>query len=142
MRINNAITTLVGEELEGNQKYWGTLAAPNGFVYWIPSHARRVAKFNPVDKSMTHIGPDFGRNTFSKWSKGAITDSGIIYSLPNVSHRGILKIDTNTNTVTELDALQSSSTTRLLYVDVMGCRSRRMHIHHVPQCSSYNEARY
>ena len=99
--MSNALTTLVGEELEGDEQYWGTLAAPNGFVYWIPSHARRVAKFNPVDKSMTHIGPDFGRNTFSKWSKGAITDRGIIYC-PPYRDRGILKIDTNTDTVTEL----------------------------------------
>ena len=136
----NVISTLVGEELDGGDKYNGTVAAANGYLYGIPYGARRVIKFNPVEKSITHIGPDFGLGW--KWSKGAITDSGIIYSLPNVSHRGILKIDTNTNTVTELDALQSSSTTRLLYVDVMGCRSRRMHIHHVPQCSSYNEARY
>ena len=59
---------------------------------------------NPVDKSFTHIGHDFGRGC--KWHKGAITDNDIIYCPPHVKHRGILKIDTNTDTdtVTELNA--------------------------------------
>ena len=101
--MSNAITTLVGESLEeGLLKWEGTLAAPNGSVYGIPSAARRVAKFNPVDKSITEIGPDFG-DEYGKWSRGAITDSGIIYCPPGGSHRGILKIDTNTDNVTELD---------------------------------------
>ena len=43
--------------------YDGFMAAPNGFLYGIPCSARQVAKFNPVDKSITHIGPDFGDNT-------------------------------------------------------------------------------
>ena len=37
-----------------------------------------------------------------KWLSGAITDSGVIYCVPD-AHRGILKIDTNTDNVTELD---------------------------------------
>ena len=47
MRMDNAISTLVGEELEGRVKWGGTMAAPNGFLYGIPSWASRVAKFNP-----------------------------------------------------------------------------------------------
>ena len=77
-RSNNAITSLVGEDLEEFCEWSGSLAAPNGFVYGIPYNARRVVKFNPVDKSITEIGPDFG-NDECKWSEGAITDSGIIY---------------------------------------------------------------
>ena len=57
---------------------------------------------------MTEIGPDFnfGDNFGDrvKWDRGAITDSGIIYCPPVDSRRrGILKIDTNTDNVTELD---------------------------------------
>ena len=100
--MNNAITTLFGEGVEGECKWIGTLAAPNGSLYGIPFAARRVAKFNPIDKSMTHIGPDFGDAAW-KWSRGAITDSGIIYCPPPADPRGILKIDTNTDNVTELD---------------------------------------
>ena len=58
-------------------------------------------KFNPVNKSMTYIGPDFGDDMM--WCRGAMTDNGIIYCPPYDVDRGILKIDTNTDTVTELD---------------------------------------
>ena len=74
--MDNLITTLVGEELEGDSKWIAPLAAPNGFVYGIPAHARRVVKFNPVDKSFTHVGPDFGDEEW-KWGTGAMNDSGI-----------------------------------------------------------------
>ena len=81
MRMDNAITTLVGEELEGgDEKYGGNLAAPDGCIYGIPVQARQVSKFNPVDRSMTHIGPDFGGGR--KWSSGAMTDNGVIYCPP------------------------------------------------------------
>ena len=101
--MDNLITTLVGEELEGYSKWTAPLAAPNGFVYGIPADARRVVKFNPVDKSFTHIGPDFGDEKW-KWGRGAMTDSGIIYCLPSFNGHGILKIDTNTtDMVTELN---------------------------------------
>ena len=96
--MSDVITTLVGEELEGGGAKWlGTLAAPNGSVYGTPYNARRVAKFETVSKSMTHIGPDFVG--WYKWVSGAITESGIIYCAPH-DDRGILKIDTNTDNVT------------------------------------------
>ena len=99
--IDNAITTLVGKELGGDSKWKGTLAAPNGSLYGIPFSARRVVKFNPIDKSMTHIGPDL--RSIRKWINGAMTDNGVIYCPPCNPRRGILKIDTNTDNVTELN---------------------------------------
>ena len=100
----NAISTLVGNAIEGRIYKWhGALAAANGSIYGIPALARRVLKFNSVDKSMTYIGPDFGGGMGSKWKQGAMTDSGIIYCAPWEADRGILKIDTNTDTVTELN---------------------------------------
>ena len=101
--MSDVITTLVGEEVEGYHKWGGTLAAPNGSVYGIPYHARRVVKFNTIDKSMTLIGPDFGDGYRFKWNEGAISGSGVIYCPPEDNDRGILKIDTNTDDVTELD---------------------------------------
>ena len=103
----NAISTLVGEELNDrlNERqvdrkegkcYVGTIASNNGSLYGI------LVKFNPFDESITHIGPDFGGNI--KWFKGAMADNGIIYCPPYYSSRGILKIDTNTDTVTLLNA--------------------------------------
>ena len=100
--MTHSITNLVGEDLGGDSKWKGTLAAPNGSVYAIPARARRVVKFNPVDKTITHIGPDFGGGE-RKWYRGAMTGSGVIYCPPLNEERGILKIDTNTDTVTELN---------------------------------------
>ena len=105
MRMNNALTTLVGEELEGRNKWGGTMTAPNGSLYGIPhSSTSRVGKFNPIDKSMTHIGPYLGDDSDTMWYQGAMTENGVIYCPPGYDDRGILKIDTNTDTVTELDA--------------------------------------
>ena len=77
----------------------GTLAAPNSFLYGIPLRAR----IDVIDKSMTHIGPDLG-DSERKWWNGAMNDTGVIYCPRSYSERGILKIDTNTDTVTELNA--------------------------------------
>ena len=100
--MTNTLTTLVGEELErGRDKWWATVAAPNGSLYGIPCAARQFVKFNPIDKSTTHIGPDFGGGF--KWLKGAMTNSGIIYCAQFDRDIGILKIDTNTDNDTELD---------------------------------------
>ena len=103
----NALSTLIGEKLERGATFCETLAAPNGSLYGIPFNARRAAKFDPVHKSITHIGPDFGGGG-KKWSKGAMTDCGIIYCSPfycspYAGDHGIVKIDTNTDDVTELD---------------------------------------
>ena len=82
------------------------MAGVDGSIYGIPYQhdAHQVVKFNPVDKSITHIGPDFG-DDLAKWCKDAMAENRIIYCVPLFRH-GILKIDTNTDddtTVTELD---------------------------------------
>ena len=53
-----SLTTLI--EIEGDSKWSSFVDGNNGFLYGIPSNARRVVKFNPLDKSMTEIGPDLG----------------------------------------------------------------------------------
>ena len=78
--MDNAISTLVGEDLEGCHKWCGNVAGVNGSIYGIPSGAHRVAKFNPLDKSIAHIGPDFGDED-GKWIRGAMTENGVIYCL-------------------------------------------------------------
>lgn len=111
MLLTNATQSLVGDELEGSgEKWWGTVAGANGCcLYGIPYDARRVVKFNSVDKSITYIGPDFGDNS-RKWRTGVLAPSnGIIYSFPwsqynqYIQSISILKIDTNTDTVSVLN---------------------------------------
>jgi hypothetical protein len=55
-----SVTTLVGNEFEGEWSFLNSVVGADNCIYGIPARARRVVKFNPVDKSMTEIGPDFG----------------------------------------------------------------------------------
>ena len=56
-----SLTTLIGDEIQVNSDKWSSFVdGKNGFLYGIPSNARRVVKFNPVDKSLTEIVPDLG----------------------------------------------------------------------------------
>ena len=50
----------IGDEMEGDHKWWDFVDGKNGFFYGIPFSARRVVKFNPLDKSLTEIGPGLG----------------------------------------------------------------------------------
>ena len=99
----NAISSLVSEELEELGGWEGTVAAPNGSIYGIPYYARRAVKFNSLDESITRIEPDLSEDDIYKWFRGAMTNNGIIYCPPYDRRRGILRIDTNTDTVTVLD---------------------------------------
>ena len=85
----------------------------NGFFYGIPYNARRVVKFNPLDKSLTEIGPDFGDGGL-KWRCGVRANTGSIYCAPyNTEH--ILKINTNDGTVETLDDVELPETGRYLW---------------------------
>jgi hypothetical protein len=57
----------------------------NGFFYGIPCNARRVVKFNPIDKSLTEIGPDLGDGGL-KWMCGVLANTGSIYCAPYYAH--------------------------------------------------------
>ena len=125
--VNAISTTLVGTELEGEHKYRGIVAAANGSLYGMPYIVLRVVKFDLVDKSITHIGPAFDGVMGMGWARGAITDRGFIYCPPDDEGHGIIKIDSNTDT--------------LGYVGIMCCRSQWVHLLHAFACSSYHEDR-
>jgi hypothetical protein len=67
----SSLTTFIGDEIQaGHHKKWSSFVdGKNGFFYGIPFHARRVVKFNPLDKSLTEIGPDLGA-VGNKWHCG------------------------------------------------------------------------
>ena len=94
MRLgSHAITRLVGNEIQGRDKWSVCVAGRDGWVYGIPWNARRVVKFNPVDDTMITIGPDLGSGRY-KWQAGVLDEKGFIYCAPYFSSH-ILKIDTN-----------------------------------------------
>jgi hypothetical protein len=77
----------------------------------IPLNSRRVVKFNPVDESLTEIGPDLGDER-RKWVCGVLADSGCIFCAPRRA-RQFLKVDTINGTVPLLDAELSEEEHRL-----------------------------
>jgi outer membrane protein assembly factor BamB len=107
----SSLTTLIGEEiqgLEGCDKWSSFVDGGDGFLYGIPYNARRVVKLNPLDKSLTEIGPDLGRGSW-KWACGVRANNNTIYCAPmNADH--ILKIDTIQGTVETLDYVELPET--------------------------------
>jgi hypothetical protein len=103
-------TTLieVGDEIQGHRKWSTFVDGKDGFLYGIPYFARRVVKFNPLDKSFTEIGPDLGDGEM-KWMCGVRANNGRIYCAPfGADH--ILKIDTIQGTVETLDNVELPET--------------------------------
>jgi hypothetical protein len=104
------LTTLIdiGDEIHGFRKWSTFVDGKDGFFYGIPSNARRVVKFNPIDKSFTEIGPDLGDGE-DKWECGVRANNGRIYCAPfGADH--ILKIDTIQGTVETLDNVELPET--------------------------------
>ena len=104
----SSLTTLIGDEIQGRWKWSSFVDGSDGFFYGIPFNARRVMKFNPLDKSFTEIGPDLGDGEH-KWWCGVRANTGSIYCVPcNADH--ILKIDTIQGTVETLDNVELPET--------------------------------
>jgi streptogramin lyase len=104
----SSLTTLIGDETQGNWKWSAFVDGGDGFFYGIPSSARRVVKFNPLDKSLTEIGPDLGEG-YGKWRCGVLANTGSIYCAPYYAQH-ILKINTNDGTVETLDDVELPET--------------------------------
>lgn len=98
-----SIASLIGHRIEGVHKWSGSVTGSDDCIYGIPDGARRVVKFNPVDKSMTEIGPDLGGDDAEKWRGGVLAGNDCIYCAPAYFANRILKIDTTNSTVTLLD---------------------------------------
>jgi hypothetical protein len=104
------LTTLIDidDEIQGYRKWSEFVDGGDGFLYGIPCNARHVVKFNPLDKSMTEIGPDLGYGV-CKWMCGVRANTGDIYCAPfHAEH--ILKINTIDGTVETLDNVELPET--------------------------------
>jgi hypothetical protein len=126
-----SLTTLIGDEIQGDLKWSSFVDGKNGFFYGIPSNARRVVKFNPLDKSLTEIGPDLGEGEF-KWLCGARANTGDIYCAPcNANH--ILKIKTSDGTVETLNDVELPETGEYLWAS--GALATDSNIYYMPSCA-------
>ena len=77
MAESSYLTTLIGHEIEGYSKWSAFVDGGDGFLYGIPSNARRVVKFDPLNKSLTEIRPDLGEGG-DKWSCGVLANNSSI----------------------------------------------------------------
>jgi hypothetical protein len=108
-----SLTTLICDEIQGEWKWSSFVDGKNGFLYGIPFNARRVVKFNPLDKSLTEIGPDLGDGVY-KWRCGVRANTGSIYCAPYCANH-ILKIDPIQGTVETLDDVELPETGNWLW---------------------------
>lgn len=94
------VAKLVGYEIEGHLKWSSCVTGADDCIYGIPCNARRVAKFDPSDKSLVEIGPDLGRAMW-KWQGGVLANDGCIYCLRSGNpDNSVLKIDTVNGNIT------------------------------------------
>jgi hypothetical protein len=126
----SSLTTLIDidDEIQGRVKWLDFVDGEDGFFYGIPYNARRVVKFNPLDKSMTEIGPDLGRGG-AKWKCGVRANTGSIYCAP-FNARYILKINTNDGTVETLDDVELPETSHGLWAS--GALAADNNIYYLP----------
>ena len=129
----SSLTTLIGDEIEGDNKWNAFVDGGDGFFYGIPSHARRVVKFNPLDKSLTEIGPDLGDGEY-KWMCGVRANNSSIYCAPYHSDR-FLKINTNEGTVETLDNVELPETGPGGGLWVSGALASDNNIYYMPYCA-------
>jgi hypothetical protein len=126
--VESYLTTLIGDEIEGYHKWSAFVDGEDGFVYLIPYTARRVGKFNPVDKSFTEIGPDLGGGVM-KWRCGVLANTGSIYCAPHHAEH-ILKINTIDGTVETLDDVELPEAGDDLWAS--GALAADNHIYYMP----------
>ena len=109
----SSLTTLIGDHFQGKFKWLDFVDGKDGFFYGIPCNARRVVKFNPLDKSLTEIGPDLGEGKW-KWMCGVRANTVSIYCASyDADH--ILKIDPIRGTVEILDGVVPPETGSVLW---------------------------
>ena len=130
-----SLTTLIdidtSDRTQGRQKWAAFVDGGDGFLYGIPCDAPRVVKFNPLDKSLTEIGPDFGEGG-EKWLCGVLANTGSIYCAPGDADQ-ILKIDTIQGTVETLDDVELPETGGDLWAS--GALARDNNIYYMPYCA-------
>jgi hypothetical protein len=109
----SSLTTLIGDEIQGDEQWSDFVDGGDGFLYGIPFNATRVVKFNPLDKSLTEIGPDLREGKY-KWKCGVRANTGSIYCAPYCADH-ILQIDTIQGTVETLDNVELPETGDFLW---------------------------
>ena len=89
----NGNYTWIGDPIYSRGWGWGDpIVGADKCIYWPPSSANRVLKFDPETQQLPSlVGDDLGRG-FTKWKGGALATDGAIYCVPQDATQ-ILAID-------------------------------------------------
>jgi hypothetical protein len=103
LKINPVNDTQVGiGSFVGSLKYCGGVLASNGKIYFIPSSAAQVLVLDPSDDTTYTFGTGTFTSSGMAWLGGCLDKTGkYIYCAPWAGSK-VLKINTETDTVTEL----------------------------------------
>lgn len=100
--------TTFGSHPSNGQKHASAVLAPNGFIYSPPyNNSTSIIKIDPSTDTATTFGGPYPTGFF-KWGGGCLAPNGMLYFVPTASNglnpggRGILKIDPETDTITEI----------------------------------------
>jgi hypothetical protein len=91
---HNSYTLIGGRIYSGDGEHgWGdAIIGDDECIYWPPSCANRVLKFDPKTQQLPSlVGGDLGRKRY-KWEAGALSSNGVIHCFPTFSSR-VLVID-------------------------------------------------
>jgi hypothetical protein len=91
--------------LTGSLQYFAAVAAPNGYIYFVPNQATAVLKLDPSDDSTSTFG-SFGAG--GKWIGGVLAPNGKIYGIPHAGTE-VLAIDTSDDSVATFGTLAGSN---------------------------------
>jgi len=106
INISTGIITSFGSFTASVPKWFSAEVAPNGKIYCIPYYDDDVLVIDPSNDTTSTLAIPTSTGVFEKWSTSAITVSGVIYCFPRgATVSSILKIDTNTDTVTEFGTI-------------------------------------
>ena len=89
--------------------YFGTMIAPNGYVYVIPGDNRYILKIHPYTDEITKI--DTNNTTERKWTGGVLLPDGKIYCVAR-HYTKMLVIDTMTDTLSEVGSFTQNANNR------------------------------
>lgn len=89
----DAIDTQTITDLSGNGSWIGSVFAPSGLIYCIPSNHNHVLVIDPTDNTFLYIETASGAGNEGEWFGGVLANNGKIYGIPHHSSQ-VLAINT------------------------------------------------
>ena len=103
--VSYRTTSTFGSVESGNDKWLGSVLAPNGKIYGIPRNSTSVLEIDPVARTASTFGSLSGTN---KWLGGVLAPNGKIYGMP-CNSTSVLEIDPVARTTSTFGSVGSET---------------------------------